>query len=163
LSKIANKLKQDAEVANQFVYDQVVETRSDIYFRESDPAIAELEYSPWGMLCDDYEYQGGVVGPSPFNEGTLFINDTYTRMNSFTHDILSSRIDYHGAELAYQTPDPHHLLADYLATHNIQRIDHPQQDFYCTTVIRNQAIESDLNSLSIDSIILLNPRRSQFG
>lgn len=82
LAKVGNTLKREHELANHFVYDQVVETRPDCYFRPNK--------EPW-VPCKDFEYEGSV--PERWDSGFLGIGDVYFRTTSFTNDIIADR--YH--------------------------------------------------------------------
>jgi hypothetical protein len=90
LSKVGNLLKRKSEHTGDFVYDQVVETRPDCYFRAND--------KPW-VLCTDYEYEGAA--PGQWKDGFMGIQDVYFRSSSFGNDLMSDRYyfkrdkDYH--------------------------------------------------------------------
>ena len=83
LSKLGNMLKRNFEVSNDFVYDQVIETRPDCYFRSSD--------TKW-VICKDFEYEGAC--PKTWDSGLLGVTDVYFRTTSFTNDLLSDRYKY---------------------------------------------------------------------
>lgn len=83
LAKFGNMLKRKYEQKNNFVYDQVVETRPDCYFRKSD--------TDW-KICKDFEYEGAC--PRPHDNGFLGIHDVYFRTTSFTNDLLSNRYKF---------------------------------------------------------------------
>lgn len=80
LSKIGNILKRQHELKNNIIYDQVVETRPDCYYRTTD--------IPW-VICKDYEYEGAC--PKTWKSGLLGISDVYFRTTSSTHDLISDR------------------------------------------------------------------------
>lgn len=88
LAKVGNLLKRRTEQAEDFVYDQVIETRPDIYLRRN-PAVA---WTP----CIDFEYEGGrpVQGENSDGWGFLTMPDFYFRTNSFTNDIVANRYSF---------------------------------------------------------------------
>lgn len=80
LAKFGNILKRRHEINNNFVYDQVVETRPDCYFRSSN--------SPW-IICKDFEYEG--TAPKTGDHGLLSMADVYFRSTSGTNDLIADR------------------------------------------------------------------------
>lgn len=80
LAKFGNMLKRRHEINNNFVYDQVVETRPDCYFRRSE--------NPW-IICKDFEYEG--ASPKTWASGLLGITDVYFRSTSSTNDLIADR------------------------------------------------------------------------
>ena len=81
LAKYVNILKREHEIKNNFVYDQVVETRPDIYMRPNS--------RDWIMM-NDYEVCncGSTITSSM---GFPEIDDVYYRSTSFTNDIIANR------------------------------------------------------------------------
>ena len=79
LSKIAQQLKKTKELADNFVYDQVVETRPDVYLRSA---------GDWPIVKPSH--YGGH--PVEIKNDHAFINDLYIRADSATHDIIADRI-----------------------------------------------------------------------
>jgi hypothetical protein len=161
LSLEANKLKKEFEINNNFIYDQVVETRPDMYLRSY----------PWGgleykwPLCNDYEYNGGEI--SNIGHRDLFMPDCYIRTNSPTHDILSQRINdfdvsnaYKKKILNHQYRHGHHaMLAKFLLIRNIKKINCRYPDYIFDTVIRSTEMDNiNLDDLSLDEIVNLNTR-----
>ena len=68
-----------------FIYDQVVETRPDVYLRRQPKGI-----HPW-FSCNDFEYEGGrpfADDGSGYTNGFLTMADHYWRTNSYTNDII---------------------------------------------------------------------------
>lgn len=80
LSKVANILKRQHELSTNIIYDQVVETRPDCYYRSTD--------TPW-IICKEHEYEGAC--PKTWDSGLLGITDVYFRATSATHDLISDR------------------------------------------------------------------------
>jgi hypothetical protein len=85
LAKVGNILKRQHEQEQGFVYDQVVETRPDIYLRRN------TQNRPWEP-CKDFDYEAGMLTNN--DNGFLCIDDWYFRTNSFTNDLLASRYSY---------------------------------------------------------------------
>lgn len=83
LSKIGNLLKRKYEAKNNFFYDQVVETRPDVYFRRHD--------SLW-TFCKDFEYEGGLS--YQFDSALAGMPDVYVRTSSITSDVVADRYYY---------------------------------------------------------------------
>ena len=115
-----NKLKQQHEQALNFVYDQVVETRPDLYIRP-------FADNPAWDFCNDLEYAGSPIYPHVSSgEEILIMGDLYLRSNSKTNDILSQRM-YHCNELPAGTSPHgqghHRLLVDYILQNNIQIVN----------------------------------------
>lgn len=97
LAKIAQQLKKEYETKNNFIYDQVIETRPDLFFHPRDDydrhhlidcgdnmiltdSTRADESMPWDALMDQ-------VGE--FHNGNW-----YWRMNSRTYDSFSDRYDF---------------------------------------------------------------------
>lgn len=80
LAKIANILKRQYEKQHNFLYDQVVETRPDVYLRSHG--------LPWNM-CGDFQYSACYIEER--YKGEPFMVDAYYRTNSLTNDVLSNR------------------------------------------------------------------------
>ena len=161
LSREANKLKQEIESQNNFVFDQVVETRPDMYFRSYPKGSLE---SKW-LICGDYQYSGGEI--TNIGHRDLFMPDCYLRTNSFTHNILSQRIDKIDVKQSFQKHifdkdyrNGHHaMLAKFLLDNNIQRIYSNYPDYEFDTVIRNNEMSNvNLDELTLDEIVSLNRR-----
>lgn len=161
LSGEANKLKKDAESSDNFIYDQVVETRPDMYLRSYPKGGLECKWSS----CQDFEYNGGEI--TNIGHRDLFMPDCYLRTNSLTHDIVSQRINELNIELSFQRKiinkdyrnDHHAMLAKFLLDHKIQRIQSRYPDFEFDTVIRNpKLIDINLDELTLPEIVSLNAR-----
>lgn len=80
LAKFGNILKRRHEINNNFVYDQVVETRPDFYLKSS--------HAPW-IICKDFEYAGTV--PKTGKYGLSMMADCYFRSTSGTNDLIADR------------------------------------------------------------------------
>jgi len=161
LSREANKLKKDVESKNNFVYDQVVETRPDMYLRSYPKGGLECKWPQ----CNDYEYNGGEI--SNIGHRDLFMPDCYIRTNSSTHDILSQRINDFDMSHAFKKKllnqpyrNGHHaMLAKFLLDHNIKKINCTYPDYIFDTVIRSTAMKhANLDGLSLNEIVSLNVR-----
>lgn len=90
LAKVANILKRRTEQRENFIYDQVIETRPDVYLRRQPAGI-----HPWEP-CNDFEYEGGrpVSGDDGQSNGFLTMPDHYWRTNSYTNDIVANRFSF---------------------------------------------------------------------
>jgi hypothetical protein len=90
LAKVGNLLKRRVEQRENFIYDQVIETRPDIYLRRQ-----SNERFLWSM-CKDFEYEGGrpVLGNDGYSNGFLTMPDHYWRTNSYTNDIVANRFSF---------------------------------------------------------------------
>ena len=161
LSRAANELKKEVEHQNNFVYDQVVETRPDIYLRSYPKGGLECKWPS----CQDFEYSGGEI--TNIGHRDLFMPDCYLRTNSFTHDILSQRINEFDVSQSFQKHifdkdyrNGHHaMLAKFLLDNNIQRIYSNYPDYEFDTVIRNNEMSNvNLDELTLDEIVSLNRR-----
>ncbi len=97
LAKFGNILKRRNELKNNFIYDQVVETRPDCYFRSSD--------KEW-IICKDFEYEGAC--PKTWVSGFLGITDVYFRTTSATNDVWSDRYKLGKSEPYHQLIDEMH-------------------------------------------------------
>lgn len=147
LAKIAQQLKKTKELSDNFVYDQVVETRPDVYLRSG---------GYWSH-CEFGQYGGH---PIELKNGHAFINDLYIRSDSATHDIIADRISEFDqdeirrpnlADSNLYGHDHHTRLAAWLAKN---KITHTQKkDYAFISVIRNQDLaNSDLNQLSYNQL-----------
>lgn len=107
----ANKLKCQNELKNNFVYDQVIEIRPDLYIRHRDIA---NELTP----CADNEY---VAGELFFNNDLQLeqINDFYSRSSSAGNNIISQRFYYRNDEDPETKINNHWLVLEYLRTSNM--------------------------------------------
>jgi hypothetical protein len=87
LAKIATLLKSRYEFDNDFVYDQVIEIRPDLYITE--PVRAN------GLLCGDYDYiaEGGILyrPEHTVTECVPRLGDFRRQTNSFGNDVLGNR------------------------------------------------------------------------
>lgn len=88
LVKVGNILKRRTEQAEDFIYDQVIETRPDIYLRRN----PHVDWLP----CKDFEYEGGrpITGENSDGWGFLTMPDFYFRTNSYTNDIVANRYSF---------------------------------------------------------------------
>lgn len=89
LSKVANILKRQTERIENFVYDNVIECRVDLYLRKVNKSYR------W---CNEFE----IVGPQfQHVEGIMASPDLYFRSGSYTNDILSNRYAMRPSESHY--------------------------------------------------------------
>jgi hypothetical protein len=119
LSKIANILKRKHEIQNNFVYDQIIEVRPDLYIpKQSNELIA----------CYDFEYVIGQV--YTYYQELPSIPDLYFRTSSAGNDILATRNSYNRFNEIKQfnnllvrsmdfepfpsSRDPHYMLLDFI-------------------------------------------------
>lgn len=83
LMKVGNMLKNEYEFSHNFIYDQVVVTRPDLYFRSN------INHK-W-VYCPDYYFH---TNPGPYysvDNPYAWVQDTYIRSNSATNDIICQR------------------------------------------------------------------------
>lgn len=88
LSKICGILKRQHELNNNFFYDQVIETRPDLFIKYSTSRIAESYHN---THCRDFEIAAGVIYCKDEPKGSFEFNDVYWRTSSFGHDIMANR------------------------------------------------------------------------
>jgi hypothetical protein len=102
LAKIATLLKSRYEFDNDFVYDQVIEIRPDLYITE--PVRAN------GLLCGDYDYiaEGGTLyrPEHTVTECVPRLGDFFRQTNSFGNDVLGNR---HSHKRHIKSIDSNHL------------------------------------------------------
>jgi hypothetical protein len=110
LAKIANILKREHEIRHNFVYDQVVETRPDIYIRSRNPHWIPMK---------DYEFCNcSYVGD---HRGFDAIDDIYYRSNSFTNDIIANRYWHRKPKdsFVYSTLSTHEMIPAWNCPHSL--------------------------------------------
>ena len=127
LSKMGNILKRQKEIEENFVYDQVVEIRPDVYYRPHwkffKTIVNESELLiDGGFFMSHHNYPG--------------VGDVYYRSTSLTNDIMSNRYYHRKSHSHYsymhntgclEKFHNHHLiLADYILDHRL--IVLPTQD-----------------------------------
>lgn len=94
----ANKLKKEHEQANNFVYDQVVETRPDLYIRRV--SIKPFEMIPPMTVFNTWIAREEVDGIPVTHK--IHVDDVYIRSDSPTNDIISQRYYYSFPEENYK-------------------------------------------------------------
>lgn len=163
LAKVANLLKRQVEVDENFIYDQVIETRPDIYLRRTN-----LKWE----ACGDFEFEAGCVDhPHTVPDGLAHIPDYYYRTNSFTNDILANRYanyfgDHHyttNCHIGWNFTNQHWLIVQYLFDRRLQPRVYPRHyslhyltdDYHFFCCIRPNFPE-DLDLDSVDYTILDN-------
>jgi hypothetical protein len=105
LSKVANILKREVECSEDFVYDNVIECRVDLYLKKNNKNL---------QPCHEFE----LIGPSAGNlNGIMASADLYFRSGSYTNDILSNRYrsrpaknHYTMVSQVYQKFNDHHWV-----------------------------------------------------
>ena len=105
LSKVANILKREVECSQEFIYDNVIECRVDLYLKKNN--------TNW-QSCHEFE----LIGPSTVNlNGVMGSADLYYRSGSYTNDILSNRYrsrtskdHYTMVSQVYQKFNDHHWV-----------------------------------------------------
>lgn len=155
LAKQANLLKKQKELNENFIYDQVVETRHDMYLRKNN--------FPW-IHCNDYEYNIGDISArdTASKINPLVIPDLYIRTNSFTNDILSNRyvksrllttnmVTTFNDQSDIKFLDNHHLLADYLMENRLVQIWAKNHDYsFALNVRKDPGV--DLDSVPLNQV-----------
>lgn len=146
LSKLANILKRQHELDNNFVYDQVIETRPDCYFRSTD--------KEW-TICKDFEYEGAC--PKTWESGLLGVTDVYFRTSSFTNDLLSDRYRLSRSQSYYdlmsakhwEFTNHHWVMAEVLFKRIMNPISHNDTgdfNFFCC-IRPNFPTDTDLDQI----------------
>lgn len=151
LSKVGNLLKRKYEAQNDFVYDQVIETRPDCYFRRRETI--------WEMV-KDFEHEGGVH--RRFVSGLLGIHDVYFRTTSITNDIISDRYYYkHSKDLTkiinniHWEFKNHHLVLSELYHKRLinSKSNVDQNDYKLFVCIRpNFPTDQNLDDINVDDL-----------
>ena len=151
LAKIANVMKRRYELDNNFIYDQVVEMRPDLYINAETSIIADLN----DFECLLYiENPGDITVPGAA--------DLHYRSNSFGNDIMANRF-YHQKSFALKYVknftlhndiiNNHQILADYMYQKRIKSIQgiglHKQ------VVIRTNFPLGDLDKADYDGLLKL--------
>lgn len=151
LAKIANVMKRRYELDNNFIYDQVVEMRPDLYINAETSIIDDLN----DFECLLYiENPGDITVPGAI--------DLHYRSNSFGNDLMSNRF-YHQKSFALKylknftlhndIINNHQILADYMYQKRIKPIQgiglHKQ------VVIRTNFPIGDLDKADYDELLQL--------
>lgn len=177
LAKIGNIFKKEHEFNNNFVYDQVVVTRPDFYFRKN---VIDWE------ICPDFYYQIGPitkeldnnsVGPEKYYP---WIQDVYVRSSSATDDILSQKYffeyqNFFSNNTKFTTMaiilGHHHMLAKFLMERNLLPLSYYltqknkpypfRQDYESEHAIRSyhEFDNIDLDTISLHELTTLLYRR----
>lgn len=153
LAKVVNILKRENEIKNDFIYDQVVETRPDIYIRSAGV--------PWRPMTDYQVCNCNFYGKTDI--GFSEIDDVYYRSNSFTNDILANRYWYRKSHSSYvhygtgaiQNWHNHHcMIAEYLKLNNIEFVCEPDSADYLGShiAVRQQAIDVDFDKGQVQEL-----------
>lgn len=119
LQKQACELKQQIEKQQNIVYDQVIHTRPDLFFKIANDREGSLLLS---HVCQD----GEIIGAGPIRvRGEYQSPDCYLRMNSHTHnqycafyDNLKNLIEYAGSK-NIKNLSAHTLMGMWLHYQNI--------------------------------------------
>lgn len=144
LSSIAAELKNNYENLNSFTYDQVVETRPDLFLKS-------YNLADWD-ICKNTEYW---TMPHPLNGYT---NDTYFRSSSAGYNIYSQRKNF---KFPLNDTFAHHkIMHDFLSSTILTPIKTRNIDFEFDVVIRNEECANlNLNNLDLNQLVALNPRK----
>lgn len=89
LSKLGNEMKQTYEKTNNFVYDQVIETRPDIVHYPD-----EQKEFPFFFKCDNNDLITDLSIWNVMPSSKFLIGNWYWRMNSETHNKFSQMHDF---------------------------------------------------------------------
>ena len=121
LSKIGNSLKQAYEKENNFVYDQVIETRPDIVHYPH----GQKEF-PFFFKCDNNDLITDLSIWNATSSSKFLIGNWYWRMNSETHNKFSQIHDFLITKKNSKSEDYasfHSSLNEYFIenTYNIQK------------------------------------------
>ena len=158
LAKVVNVLKRENEIRQKFIYDQVVETRPDIYMRSAGiPWTAMKDYEVCN--CNSYD-----KSPQGFNT----IDDVYYRTNSFTNDILANRYWYRKQNNSYVHTGKDHsdnieiwhnhhcMIAEYLTLNGIEFVRRADTADYLGPhiAVRRSAIDVDFDDGNIEELKL---------
>jgi hypothetical protein len=160
LSKIGNILKRKYELANNMVYDQVIELRPDLYI----PIIVD-KITP----CGDFTYSISKLH-YPIHGELPYLTDMYFRTNSMGNDILGARNFYNkfytvskfsdlcffpGYETMPGTYDVHWILVDYIFKRRMIDDFSKNHEALHATVIRPN-FPDNLHDYNIDHIRTLS-------
>jgi hypothetical protein len=132
LVKTANILKRETEISEGFVYEQVVETRPDVYLRRW-----KNKSHDW-VSCVDLEYEGGCPGHQHASiNGWPTFPDYYFRTNSYTNDLLSNRYSWTppqnyyipGTKVGWNVTNHHWVMYQYVCDRRLLPRVYPKT--YC--------------------------------
>lgn len=137
LTKIANVLKKRYELNNNFIYDQVIEIRPDLFKPKR-----EVKNIP---TCRDFEFMLGVE----FIENNCpLYQDFYFRTNSYGDDVVSNRYYHKNVQKNYFTPElqtqnlgslffnTHWILYDYLKDRRMLFVEDTQVEAHDFLLLR---------------------------
>jgi hypothetical protein len=136
LAKIANILKRKYELENDFIYDQVLELRPDLFIPKKLKNLL--------TLCKNFEYS---ISHSFYyideNPGLL---DWYYRSNSFSNDILADRYYFNDpiGDIYPLMNNNHNLLYNYVTARKL--VSQPN-------ILLNHNIPSEFNEFSGISVL----------
>jgi hypothetical protein len=157
MAKNGNMMKKEQELNGDFIYDQVVHVRPDIYYKKN--------HEDW-VLCEDFRYT--ISDMHQDAEPYLFqINDVYIRTNSFTDDIFCQRIFTNFTELEkymFRFPDyncfynHHYILASWIKKHNLisqnQLNSKHCRDFLYHIPLRSYHNFTNFDQINLDNLTL---------
>lgn len=153
LVKMANILKRETERDEDFVYDQVIDTRPDIYLRKPS--------RDWQRV-EDFFYVAGYPENNIDQNGFLGIPDYYFRTSSYSNDIMAERYTfkrptdhYHTVGLSAEGYVNHHWTIVEFLTKRMMYPDrynekfnaHSDYDYFCA-IRPNFPEDLDLDSAS---------------
>jgi hypothetical protein len=137
LSKIGAQLKQNTEDKNQFIYDEVIEIRPDVFYK-----IDKHHCRPEKVFTKENEFWSAKQHTYT-EQGELAVSDTYQRTTSKTHNIISERINY------LDFSNPHTTLGRFLIINGI--VPKQNNDLSMVVPIRYTHLElNDLNSVTAE-------------
>jgi hypothetical protein len=152
LSKVGNILKREKEIQGDFIYDQVIDTRPDIYFRLDTYPTPFYPLQDLELSTADDSSMGNAVWIN--TSGYASIVDVYLRTNSFTHDLISARVLDARSQITKQFYNQilegkthHQLLAHHIMAHNIRASFGSDYLFY-KPIRFNLSADVDLDQLS---------------
>lgn len=156
LSKIGNILKREVETSEEFVYDQVIDTRPDIYFRDTDSRHPFTQLADFQLVLGDETVRDFIITVT--RQGYLNIADIYQRTTSLTHDVLSARILDSRSELSLDFCNKvldrhthHHIFSNYILNKGIIPYFVPDYAFY-VPVRYNISPDVDLDKLPYEHL-----------
>jgi hypothetical protein len=159
LAKVANILKNKYEFNNNLNYDNVIETRPDMYLGKG-VNISKDTYDQLG----DFDYVNGPV----FQQQSSYPQcaDVYYRSSTFCNDIVSNRFFRCGYNFFFYgnsnkldnfiVTNNHWMLMDYFYTRKLIAKPEFKAEIQAPIPIRFQYANTDFDSLTLDELIDLH-------
>ena len=156
LAKVANTLKRRHELAEKFVYDQVIEIRPDVFLsdtlEESNIQLAK----EFECIFDSVLFTSNDLQKIHFPEA----NDLRYQTDSFTNDVMSNRFEYEKFSEylkfdRYHRHWPHRMLChwlilDYIYHRRLQSVVYHED--VGIVIIRPNVTKHDLSTKTIDEL-----------